>query len=127
MADNPTCATCRWFALDPAFNNGLGCCRRYAPRPMFAKSESVQAMVTSWPYTDTEKWCGEHAPRVVVGVDFGAGDDRTVIVVPTAEELVSVMLDHGADVTGTPAPGDSFIVGRVTWLYRPKESPDAFV
>ena len=119
MPDNPTCETCRFWS--PWHKGAIsGNCHRYAPRPGDPGEE--------WPETSASSWCGEHAPRAeapVVGADFGAGDDRTVICVPTLAHYVSAAADHGATVEGPVSPGDSFTVGSVTWVFRPVESPDA--
>jgi hypothetical protein len=57
MADNPTCATCRWW---DAWHNAAitGNCHRYAPRP------GDEVDMGNWPAVSAGKWCGEHAPRV---------------------------------------------------------------
>lgn len=129
MPENPNCSTCRWWETESSSCPGaFGECRRHSPLRSEDR-EGVRAYpYPVWPPTSSQDWCGEHAPRAeapVVGADFGAGDDRTVICVPTLAHYVSAAADHGATVEGPVSPGDSFTVGSVTWVFRPVESPDA--
>ncbi|MCC7139789.1 MAG: hypothetical protein IT460_15305 [Planctomycetes bacterium] len=54
MPDNPTCASCRWWAREA---HPLGQCRRAAPTlPKMAGSGA------QWPFTWVGDWCGDHEP-----------------------------------------------------------------
>lgn len=124
MGTNPTCATCRWWDVTAGKQSGDGACRAFAPRVRYNEFGGC-----AFPITRSSEWCGEHALRAeapVVGADFGAGSDGTVICVPTAEDFVAAGRGCGMSVTGDPKPGDSFTVGRTTWFYHPaKDTPDA--
>lgn len=65
MADNPTCASCRWWETESSSCPGVfGECRRNAPIRREDR-EGVRAYpYPAWPPTSAQDWCGEHAPRV---------------------------------------------------------------
>lgn len=54
MPDNPTCASCRWWA---GHDYPFGQCRKAAPRPSQLAGSGAQ-----WPLTWVEDWCGDHEP-----------------------------------------------------------------
>lgn len=63
-ADNPTCATCRWWETESSCPGAFGECRRHSPLRSEDR-EGVRAYpYPVWPPTSSQDWCGEHAPRV---------------------------------------------------------------
>lgn len=62
------CYTCRfWKNRDTAY--GEGECRRYAPRPTTKPRTTGDGetlpVLTYWPETSQDDWCGEYAAGVV--------------------------------------------------------------
>jgi len=56
------CFYCRfWKARE---SDGLGWCRRHAPRPVAVKAETDSFLRdASFPITDGDQWCGEFKKR----------------------------------------------------------------
>ncbi len=63
---NLTCETCRFWRAVIQSNDGLGECRRYAPRSRRVSEPKGQV---SWTITKSADWCGEHQPQPVAQKD----------------------------------------------------------
>lgn len=61
-----SCARCRfWVESEPGYGAE---CRRRAPVAMLkayrnGMGDPGQMVVTRWPHTDSDHWCGEHEPK----------------------------------------------------------------
>lgn len=57
LHNDDRCSACAFFL---AYENDVGECRRYAPRPIVTIDPDAQAIV--WPGVMGCDWCGEWAP-----------------------------------------------------------------
>lgn len=60
--DHHACNTCDWWKrlrepFRKGFNEQMGMCRKYAPRPYVADHDPM----TMWPITYERDWCGQHS------------------------------------------------------------------
>lgn len=63
MAEQPTCATCRFWDREVEEEGKF--CRRYAPRPVVDRKGPWGTARVLFPVTCDMDWCGEHQPAPI--------------------------------------------------------------